>query len=122
MNIVLVVNDNPRNLILATTQVLMLNYQVVTATIQQDAVEIANLLHPRLILADLVLENGDGLEIIKYIRQHADIGQVPIIAISAANEETHRRPVLDAGADHFVAKPYDANDLRDLIRQYMRSI
>jgi CheY-like chemotaxis protein len=119
MEIVLVVNDDPRNLVLVTTQLLLLGVQVVTASMQQDAVELARLLRPRLIILDLLLEKGDGWDTTHEIRELIDMPRVPIIIISAHTEAHDIERAQLAGADDFLPKPYDIQDLKVLLQRYL---
>ena len=119
MDVVLAVNDDPRNLVLVTTQLLLLGTQVVTASMQQDAVELARLLHPRLIILDLLLEQGDGWDTTREIRQLIDMPHVPIIIISAHTEAHEIARARLAGADDFLPKPYDIQDLKALLQRYL---
>ena len=119
MDVVLAVNDDPRNLVLVTTQLLLLGVQVVTASMQQDAVELARLLHPRLIILDLLLEQGDGWDTTREIRELIDLPRIPIIIISAHTEAHDIERAHLAGADEFLPKPYDIQDLKALLQRYL---
>jgi len=119
MEIILVANDDPRNLVLVTTQLLLLGVQVVTASVQQDAVELVRLLHPRLIILDLLLEQGDGWEATRQIRELIDMPHVPIIIISAHTEAHEIERARLVGADDFLPKPYDIQDLKALLQRYL---
>ena len=119
MNIVLVVNDEPANLVLVTTQLLLQNYQVVTASVQEDAVQLARLLSPILIVMDLVLANGDGWQAMEALQQEAELRDIPVIVISARSEVSDKERALLAGARAYLIKPYDISELNATLRQYL---
>ena len=119
MNLVLVVNDEPANLVLVTTQLLLQNYQVVTASVQEDAVQLARLLSPILIVMDLVLANGDGWQAMEALQQEAELRDIPVIVISARSEVSDKERALLAGARAYLIKPYDISELNATLRQYL---
>ncbi len=120
MDLILCVNDEPRNLILVTTQLLLENYQVVTASVQEDAIELARLLRPRLIFMDLVLHNGTGWEATRAIKELDDISAMtPIIVISARSDAADKARAFAAGADEYLTKPYDVKELKALVKRYL---
>src|ERR1700730_2768827 len=72
---------------------------------------------PDLILLDLLLSGKDGREIVKYLKSQEETRHIPVIMLSAhpSAEETARL----AGADDFVAKPFDIDVLLTRIAQYL---
>lgn len=79
------------------------------------AVDVAIREKPDVILMDLTLPLMDGFEATKLIRQHDGLKSVPIIAVTAHQEEDFRSVARDAGFDAYVTKPIDVNWLKDLI-------
>jgi two-component system, cell cycle response regulator DivK len=70
---------------------------------------------PDVILMDLTLPLMDGFEATKLIRQHDGLKNVPIIAITAHQEDDFRSVARASGFDAYVTKPIDVNWLKDLI-------
>lgn len=118
MNIILVVNDNPQNLVLITSRLLMMNYQVVTASLHDDALEIARLLKPDVIVTDS-MTSGDGWDIIRQIKQDSDLIKTPVIVCSARTSEADIARAREAGCDDFVTKPYNPTELTKLVKRYI---
>lgn len=81
----------------------------------QIAVETAIREKPDVILMDLTLPLMDGFEATKLIRQHDGLKKVPIIAVTAHQEEDFRSVAKVSGFDAYVTKPIDVNWLKDLI-------
>ena len=101
--ILIVEDDAPiRRLI---TSALNTDYSLFTAATADMAVKQAGAVLPDTILLDLGLPDGDGLEVIRQIRRWSD---VPIIVLSARDEERDKVEALDAGADDYLTKPSTA--------------
>ena len=81
----------------------------------QIAVDMAIREKPDVILMDLTLPLMDGFEATKVIRQHDGLKNVPIIAVTAHQEDDFRSVARDSGFDAYVTKPIDVNWLKDLI-------
>lgn len=72
---------------------------------------------PDLIVLDLGLPDGDGLELIRDVRGWS---QVPIVVLSARSDEADKIAALDAGADDFLAKPFGVGELMARVRANLR--
>jgi DNA-binding response OmpR family regulator len=72
---------------------------------------------PDLILLDVLLSGKDGRDIVKYLKQHEETKRIPVIIFSAhpGAEQT----ALEAGADDFMAKPFEIDDLLARVGQYL---
>ena len=73
--------------------------------------------NPDLILLDLGLPDIDGMEVLRQVRQKSE---VPIIIVSARGQEREKVSALDEGADDFVMKPFNAEELLARIRVALR--
>ena len=82
----------------------------------QIAVDMAIRERPDVILMDLTLPLMDGFEATKLIRQHDGLKDVPIIAVTAHQEDDFRSVAKASGFDAYVTKPIDVNWLQELIR------
>jgi CheY-like chemotaxis protein len=81
----------------------------------QVAVETASREHPDVILMDLTLPLMDGFEAAKLIRRNEALKNIPIIAITAHQEDDFRSDAKKSGFDAYVTKPIDVNWLKELI-------
>jgi CheY-like chemotaxis protein len=70
---------------------------------------------PDLILLDILLSGKDGRELVRYLKAQKETRSIPVILISALS--TARESALAAGADLFLAKPFDLTNLLDTIEQ-----
>lgn len=73
--------------------------------------------HPDLILLDLGLPDIDGMEVLQRIRSFSNI---PVIVVSARNQEREKVEVLDGGADDYITKPFGSEELLARIRTALR--
>lgn len=92
-------------------------YAFFVAKSVEEAVSLIYANQPDLIILDLGLPDGDGMEVIKSVREVSDI---PIIVVSARQEEGEKIQALDAGADDYVTKPFYMGELMARIRAGLR--
>jgi CheY-like chemotaxis protein len=118
MNIAMAVNNNPNNLVLLTT--LLLRSGVSTAAgVCNDAVEMARRLNPRVIFIDFARGHfDDDIGILRELRTMPETHNTPIIAVSGYVQPSQIQYVFDAGATEFIAKPYTAQQIRDMLVVY----
>ena len=83
----------------------------------KEAVSLFYANRPDLVILDLGLPDGDGMEVIRTIREIAD---TPVIVVSARQEEEEKIRALDAGADDYVTKPFYMGELLARIRAALR--
>jgi two-component system KDP operon response regulator KdpE len=105
---VLVCDDEPQ--ILRALRVILRDagFEVVTAQSAQEALDAAALRAPDAAILDLILPDGDGIEIARSIREWSEM---PILVLSAVGEEAEKIRALDAGADDYVTKPFAPGEL-----------
>jgi signal transduction histidine kinase/ActR/RegA family two-component response regulator len=95
---------------------------IVTAHDGKQALElIAAGLRPDLMLADLMMPEVDGLELLKQIRDNPALSGMPFILLSARASEADRLKGLDAGADDYLVKPFSSAALQAVINSRLRS-
>jgi two-component system, OmpR family, KDP operon response regulator KdpE len=114
---VLVVDDEPQ--IIRGLRVILSNagYGVQEATTKQEALDAVSVRPPDAIVLDLVLPDGNGIEVCKDIRRWS---QVPIVVLSAVGDEQQKVLALDAGADDYVTKPFGSEELLARMRAVLR--
>jgi DNA-binding response OmpR family regulator len=82
-----------------------------------EAIALAAELQPELILLDVMLSDGSGLDVCREVRR---VSRVPIIMLTARGDETDRVVGLELGADDYVVKPFSARELVARIRAVLR--
>jgi two-component system, OmpR family, KDP operon response regulator KdpE len=105
---VLVCDDEPQ--ILRALRVILRDagFEVVTAQSAQEALDAAALRAPDAAIVDLILPDGNGIDVCRSIREWS---QMPILVLSAVGEEGEKIKALDAGADDYVTKPFAPGEL-----------
>jgi len=117
--LVLVVDDTVDNLVIISLHLQQSGYRVVTATDGEEAIKVASLTHPDLILMDISMPGLDGLGATRKIREHPALRPVPVIAVTAFTTEGFQRAAYDAGMEGYLTKPIDFERLNDLIRSLL---
>lgn len=115
--LILVVEDEPqmRRFIRASLQ--SHGYRVLEAERVAEAMALVTSHNPELLLLDLGLPDGDGIDLTKSIREWS---KVPILVISARGREDDKVMALDAGADDYLTKPFGVNELLARMRVALR--
>lgn len=117
---VLVVDDQNDNLVLISLAVQEMGLRVVTATNGEDAVSVALLSRPQLILMDIAMPGLDGLEATRIIRQRQEIAATPVVILSAFDSGEFRHRAERAGVNGYFTKPVDFARLRAAIDKLLR--
>ncbi len=94
-------------------------YTISVARTIREALTLFFANHPDLVILDLGLPDGDGIEVLKRIRENSDI---PVIVVSARQEEDEKIRALDAGADDYVTKPFYMGELLARVRAALRRL
>ncbi len=116
-SLVLVVEDEPQMRRFLRASLSAQGYRVLEAKNGQEAVLMATTHNPELVLLDLGLPDGDGIELARRLREWS---QVPIVVISARGREEDKVEALDAGADDYLTKPFGMRELLARIRVAQR--
>ena len=114
---VLVVDDAPDIVRLTRDYLEHAGFDVVIATNGVDAMRMARVERPDLIVLDLGLPGRDGLDVTRELRR--DSG-VPIVMLSARSDESDKLVGLELGADDYVTKPFSAKELVARVRAVLR--
>ncbi|EOQ97349.1 putative KDP operon transcriptional regulatory protein KdpE [Leptospira wolbachii serovar Codice str. CDC] len=94
-------------------------YETIEAVSKKEAIESVALNSPKLVLLDLQLPDGSGLEVIKEIRTFSEI---PFIVLSVMSSEEDKIALLDSGADDYITKPFSMGELLARIRTALRRL
>jgi two-component system, OmpR family, response regulator len=114
----LVVDDEKTILELLSGSLRLAGFEVTTAASGAEAVRAAASRRPDLVLLDVMMPDGDGFEALRRMRS-AGI-EVPVIFLTARDEEPDRVNGFDLGADDYVTKPFSLNELLGRIRAVLR--
>ena len=114
---VLVIDDDPD--VLATTKGMLGadGFDVVTADGGEEGVAKALADSPDLILLDVLMPRMNGMEVFKKLREEPKTTGIPVIFLTAVGEETFVKSALMLGAEQYITKPYDPEDLLVEVRK-----
>ena len=114
---ILVVDDEPQITRVLKTTLSSHGYGTRTAGDGDEALQVMKEWPPDLVITDLRMPNMDGLDLCRRVREKS---QVPIIVLSVKGEERIKVEALDAGADDYVTKPFNINELLARVRAALR--
>ena len=116
---ILIVDDEPDILELIEYNLKKEGYLVYTATNGQEAVSEAKRTLPDLIILDIMMPKMDGYEATRQIRKKNKWAKLPVIALTAKAMMDDREKCIEAGANDYITKPVDADQLISLLRVWL---
>jgi two-component system, OmpR family, KDP operon response regulator KdpE len=105
---VLVVDDEPQILRALKVVLREAGFEAVLAETASQALDLAAVRPPQAAIIDLVLPDGDGVEVTRRLREWSEM---PILVLSAVGEEEQKVRALEAGADDYITKPFGTREL-----------
>ena len=119
MNPILVVDDNAQIVDILSQYIKKEGWPMLAAKTGEDALALFDAAEPSLILLDIMLPGLDGLEVCRRIRR---VSSVPILMITAKDEDADRILGLDIGADDYIVNPFSPGEVMARIRAVLRRI
>jgi CheY-like chemotaxis protein len=117
---ILIVDDNPINLRLASEVLRHAGHLVVSAVNAEQALDMLRHFTPQLVLMDVALPGMDGLSLTRLLKADERLRAVPVIALTAYAMKGDEQKALDAGCDGYIAKPIDTRRLPEQVAGYLR--
>lgn len=119
-HLVLIVEDNEKNLKLARDVLRFNGFRTVEATSGEDGVVMAREHLPDLVLMDIALPGIDGVEAARQLRATPETGAIPIVALTASVMEADRARFVEAGFAGLIAKPINVLNFPGQVLAYCR--
>jgi two-component system cell cycle response regulator DivK len=116
MSLVLIVEDNEKNLKLVRDVLQVKGYATIEAGTAEEGLQLARAHNPGLILMDIHLPGMSGIEALHALRAEAATAQIPVIAITASVMKESVREVMAAGFNAFIEKPIDVRGFLEQVR------
>ncbi|MFZ5508492.1 MAG: putative bifunctional diguanylate cyclase/phosphodiesterase [Pseudomonadota bacterium] len=117
---VLIADDEPLGRKILEALLAPEGYRLAFAADGVSALEQARALLPDVVLLDVMMPGLDGIEVCRRLRADPELADVPILLVTALQRADSRLAGIEAGADDFVSKPYDAVELRARVRTIAR--
>ena len=105
MSLILIVEDNEKNLKLVRDVLQVKGYTTIEAGTAEDGIVLARARNPDLILMDIQLPGMNGIEARKVLRADPSTARIPVIAVTASVMQQDRKLITEAGFNGYVGKP-----------------
>jgi len=108
---ILVADDDPKNLKIMKAMLGSMGYRIMACDSGPSALSVIRETPPDLVILDVMMPGMDGFEICKRIKCREGTRQIPVILLTALNDRDSKIQGIEAGADDFISKPADKNEL-----------
>jgi CheY-like chemotaxis protein len=116
---ILVIDDNPVNLKLASEVLHAAGHEVIRVADAEQALALLPAHLPTLILTDIAMPGMDGLELTRRLKADARYRHIPVVALTASAMKGDEARILEAGCDAYIAKPIDTRTLASQIQNLL---
>jgi len=118
-NKILLVDDEPKLLMLVKSRLEASGYEVMTAADGEEALAKAAMEKPDLLILDIMMPKIDGLQVCIRIKNDPSLGQIPIIILSAKSQKEAMIEAKKAKANSYVIKPFRPEVLLAEVKKYL---
>lgn len=116
---ILIVDDNPTNLLVLTQTLEELNYPITMAHSGEEALETAQKQSPSLVLLDIMMPGLDGYETLEALREHDSLADIPVIFLSALDDLDYKVKGLSLGAVDYITKPFQIQEVLARVQTHL---
>ncbi len=117
--LILIVEDNEKNLKLVRDILQFKGYQTVEAETAEKGIELARTRKPALILMDIQLPGMDGITALQHLKEDPSCQPIPVIALTAQAMDHDRQRILAAGFDAYQTKPISMKEFIEAVRKVL---
>ncbi len=118
--VILVVDDDPNVVGVLTTVLPEDGHSLLAAGNGRQALDLARTRRPDLAIVDIMMPELDGLQVLRELRQDAELANMPVILLTGCDTREDRVKGLDQGADDYIGKPFDVEELKARVRAVLR--
>lgn len=115
--VVLIVDDDPTSLEMLNKSISALGYTILTAVGGMQALAIAGAKHVDAVLLDIVMEDMDGIEVLKRIKQNSKLKRIPVIMVTGVHDRELIIQCMKNGAEDYLVKPVEHARLKILLNR-----
>jgi two-component system cell cycle response regulator DivK len=119
MKLILIVEDNDKNLKLVRDVLQVKGYATIEAGNAEDGIVLARERGPDLILMDIQLPGMSGIEAIGVLRAEPATAAIPVVAVTASVMPQDRNKITEAGFDAYIGKPINLKEFLDTVRDML---
>ena len=119
MSVILIVEDNEKNMKLARDVLQSRGYATLEAVTGEDGVRLAIAKKPDLVLMDIQLPGISSIEALRQVRANPGCARVPVVAFTASVTPTDRSQISAAGFDGFLSKPINLKEFLDSVKRLL---
>jgi two-component system cell cycle response regulator DivK len=116
MSLILIVEDNEKNMKLVRDVLQAKGYATIEAGTGEDGVRLAIERKPDLILMDIQLPGINGIEALHVLRANPATATIPAVAVTASVMQQDRKQITEAGFDGYLGKPLNLKEFLDTVR------
>lgn len=116
MKLILIVEDNEKNLKLVRDVLQVKGFATVEAGTAEDGIKLAAERKPDLILMDIQLPGMNGIDALKVLRADPATAAIPVVAVTASVMQQDRKLITEAGFDGYIGKPINVKEFLDTVR------
>ena len=116
---ILIVDDDLQTTILLDMLLSKRGFETTTVTDSSTAVQVAISTKPNLIILDLMMPEPDGFKVCRMLREDTRFAFTPILIVTALDDTDSQIVAYGAGADDYLIKPYDVDELVDTIKKLL---
>jgi two-component system cell cycle response regulator DivK len=116
MSLILIVEDNEKNLKLVRDILQVKGYATIEAGTAEDGIRLAGERKPDLVLMDIQLPGMNGIEALKVLRADPALAAIPVIAVTASVMQQDRNLITQAGFDGYIGKPLNLKEFLEAVR------
>lgn len=117
MSLILIVEDNEKNMKLARDILKAKGYDTLEALTGEDGVKLAKERKPDLVLMDIQLPGINGIEAFRRLRADSATARIPVVALTASVTPTDRHEINAAGFDAFIGKPINLKEFVETVKR-----
>ncbi len=121
MSLILIVEDNDKNMKLVRDILQAKGYQTLEAVNAEDGIRLAVEKKPDLVLMDIQLPGMNGIEALKVLRADPVTAHIPVVAVTASVMQQDKRQVVDSGFNGFIEKPINLKEFLASVKSVLET-
>ena len=120
MSLILIVEDNEKNLKLVRDVLQVKGFNTIEAGTAEEGIQLAASRKPDLILMDIQLPGMNGIDALKHLRADKATATIPVVAVTASVMQQDRTLITEAGFDGYVGKPINIKEFLDAVNSALK--